>query len=111
MWVLSRRLLNDDVADAYLRVILPVALRAFVLLLPLEFEDENLVAAVVRRNGGVHLCVAYASAGQQIAAFFEESDHFAKGNLSAYFSGQLRNADHIAWSDAKLLPAGFDNCM
>jgi hypothetical protein len=50
--------LRNDVADPDLRIILPVALRALVLLLALELEHQNLVAAILGGDGRIDARIA-----------------------------------------------------
>ena len=106
---------SNDVADANLRIILPVTLRALVLLLALELEHENLVRPVLCGNGRVHTYIARAFAEQQIArrvaCVLEQRDNFTERNFRSDFGGQFGNPNHIARCDAKLFSAGFDNCM
>src|SRR5882762_3363546 len=52
--LLKRCCLSDDVADPNLRIILPMALGALVLLFALELKNQTLAAAVLIGNGGVH---------------------------------------------------------
>src|SRR5947199_283210 len=107
--------LSNDVADANLRITLAVALGALVLLLTLELEDENLVGAVLGGDGGIDARVAGGFAQQQIARRLagipRERDHFTERHFRSDVGGHLGHANHIAGSDAKLLSAGFDNCM
>src|SRR5579884_3160094 len=109
--ILIRVPLCNDVANPNLRVILAMALGALVLLLALEFEHQNLIAAIVRGDSGVHTGFAELLAKGQLAAILEKSQYSAECDLGAWFTGQFRNAHHIARSDAELLPASFDNCM
>src|ERR1700722_12690854 len=106
-----RKRLSHNVADADLRIILPVALRALVLLFALELEHQNLVAAVLRGNRRVDAHRPGAFAQQQIAGILEQRHYFAERHLRSHFSRQFGYPDYVARSDAKLLSPGFDNCM
>src|ERR1700744_355330 len=92
--------LRNEVADTNLRVMLPVALRALVLLLALEFEHQNFFAAILRGNCRVDASVTRLVAGQQLAAVLKQSDHSAERDFRSDFGGQFWNTDHVARSDA-----------
>src|ERR1700748_3566333 len=95
--------LRNEVADTNLRIMLPVALRALVLLLALELEHQNFFAAILRGNRRVDASLARFVTGQQLAAVLKQSDHLAERDFRSNFGGQFGNADHVARSDAKLL--------
>src|SRR5215469_4629828 len=110
---LRLRSLCNDIADADLRIILPVALGALVLLLALELKDEDLVGLVVGGNRGVHAGVRSAIAREQFAGFavFKNRQNFAESDLGSGVAAQFWNAHHVARRDAELLSARFDNCV
>src|SRR5450432_1257154 len=95
--------LRHNVADLHLRVGLAMPDGLLVLLLTLEFEDDDFVAAAVANNGGLHI-----AAGNQVAAFAEGSLS-GQFDFRADFTGQFFHAENVARSHPVLFPASLDN--
>src|ERR1035441_10508006 len=88
--------LAHDVADAHFGVVLPVPLGPLVLLLSLELENQNFLGAVVIFHRRVNLDVACVFAGHHFVAVVEVRQNTAELDFRAHFSGQFRNANHVA---------------
>jgi hypothetical protein len=81
-----------------------------VLFLALELENENLLRAVVRRDGGDHLGVCQLRFGKRFAVF-EHREHIGKLQRRAYIERQLFDADHVAGGHPVLFPACLNDCV
>src|SRR4051812_4033253 len=84
--------LYNDVANPDLRVVLPVALCALVLLFALEFKYQNLVASIVSGDCGIHARVGQLAAGCEISAVVEHCKDSAEGDLGPRLASQFGNA-------------------
>src|SRR5947209_3369499 len=103
--------LAHDVADAHFGVVLPVPLGPLVLLLSLEFENQNLLRTVVIFHRGIDLDVAGVVTGEHLIAIVEEREHSAQLDLRSNLGGEFRNPDHIPGSNAELLSACLNDCV
>src|SRR5579885_1779354 len=101
---------GDDVADANLRIILPVPLGTLVLLFALEFENQNFVRAVVTGNRGVYASIARAFARKKLARVLKHGENFAERDFASGIALQFGDANYVARRDAELLSAGFNDC-
>src|SRR5215469_11459182 len=76
-----------------------------VLLLTLELEDQNLIAATVARDGSF-----YRRHIHQFPSVVERRFDWQL-DLRAHIAVQFLHAERIAGSDAVLLSACFNNCV
>ncbi|SPF56467.1 hypothetical protein SBA4_870015 [Candidatus Sulfopaludibacter sp. SbA4] len=74
-----------------------------VLFLPLEFEDDYLVAPTVAEDGGLH-----GAAGHQLASILE-GDLGGQLDFGADIAGQFFHAENVARSHPVLFSAGFND--
>src|ERR1041385_5436746 len=98
--------LHQNLADPDFRKVLAVALRALVLLLTLELEDQPLLAAPVGDDGAFD----FTGVGprQQIAAILKYGQR-GKFHLRADIAGQFPDANRLSGGHPVLFSAGFDN--
>src|SRR5262249_58523701 len=99
----AMRRLTLDVADLDLREGLAVSDGFLVLLLPLELEDDNLVAASLAEDGGLH-----RAGGDELAAVVEGGLD-GKLDFGADVAGHFLDADDVARGNPVLLSAGLNN--
>ncbi|HXA51056.1 MAG TPA: hypothetical protein VNV86_12155, partial [Candidatus Acidoferrum sp.] len=74
-----------------------------VLLLALEFENDDFRRTVPANDGGLH-----TAAGHEFAAVFERG-FGGKFHFTADLAGQLFDAEHITGRNPVLLSACFNN--
>src|SRR3954466_15983560 len=98
------RHLKGNVADLHLRVGLAMSDGFLVLLLPLEFEDDDLVAPAVAQDGGLHR----PGARDQLSAI-SKSRFDGQLYSRADVARQLFHAEHFPGSYPVLFPAGLNN--
>src|SRR5689334_4394598 len=99
------RHLSLDIADLDLSEGLAVSDGLLILLLPLEFEDDDLVAATLAEDRGLQ-----RSGVHQLAAIVERGLD-GDLDLGADVARHFFDADHVAGSDPVLFSAGLDNCV
>src|SRR5579884_1864936 len=102
---------GNDVANANLRIILPMPLGTLVLLLALELEDQDFVCPVVTGNGGIHASIARAVAGKKLAAILEDGQNFTERDFASGIASQFGDANDVARRHTELLSAGLNDCM
>src|SRR5579884_1907176 len=100
--------LCQNLAHPHRRVVLAVADGALVLFLPLELEDEDLVAPAVLDDGALYLRRSEAVARNQLIRIANYGQHRAEFHLGADIAGQSVYPDHVARRDTKLLSTCFD---
>jgi hypothetical protein len=98
-----RPYLNRDIADLHFGEALAMTDGFLVLLLALEFENDDFACAIPTNDGGLH-----AAAGNELAAVFE-GGLSGKFHFAADIAGQLFDAEHIAGRNPVLLSACFNN--
>src|SRR6185295_1020806 len=84
--------------------ILAMAARAPVLLLPFLLEDQNLVGAIVLKNGGFHRDIWQRSTGLNLAAIFHHQ-HIAELNLRTNLAREALQPQGLTWRDPVLFAA------
>src|ERR1017187_7177416 len=93
--------------DAHLGKILPVSLQLLVLLLPLQVEDQDLVAAAFAEYFGSNLGAGRLGHGSGVAG---DCEHIAElDRLGLGVGNHTLNFDYVAWSDSILLTTGANN--
>src|SRR5581483_5241031 len=99
---------NDDVADLDFRERLAVPDSPLVLLLALELEDQNFLAAPAIDDGPFHGRFTQVRTGHHLAFILDDRAQ-AQGYFRAGLARQFFHADHIPRGHPVLFPAGFDN--
>src|SRR2546423_6963772 len=104
--------MNQSTNRFYLhrRVILPVAVRALVLLAALLFEDDDLVAATVVNDCRLN-ARALDSGRADLHAVVAADDEGFEFDCLARLLVERRHANGCALFDAKLFAAGTDDCV
>src|SRR5687768_2501407 len=100
----------EDVVDADLGVVLPMALRFLVVLAPAQLEDLHLVAAAVAHHGALDLGAGnQRRADAYVVAVADEQD-FREGHGGADLGLERLDAQLRAGLDPVLLAPGLDDC-
>src|SRR5580765_4663502 len=105
------RFLCDDLADFDFGVVLPVPFGALVLLLALELEYDDFLAAARRGDGCANPGATSFAARQYGAVIRKHGQHARKLNIGADIAGEFGDAQHIARFDTILFSAGLNNGM
>src|ERR1035437_4849448 len=95
-----------DGLDAHLGKVLPVTLQLLVLFLPLEVEDQNLIAPALAQHFGDHLGGGRFGHGSR---FIADGQHIAELDGLILVGNHALNLHHVAWRDAILLTTGTNH--
>src|SRR5216683_8323217 len=94
---------GQDLVDFDLNEVLPVALHLLVLLLALELEDQDLLAAAFANDGGEYLCAGQV--GLKLALFAADGEDVGELDCAVLVGSGL-NLQLLAWRDQVLFAAG-----
>src|SRR6185503_15675211 len=83
-----------------------MSLQLLVLLLPLEVEDQDFIAAALTHDRADDLCGRRAAEGAGIAG---KRQHIAEFQSAVFVGNGLFNFDHVAGGDAILFTTGADD--
>src|SRR5207248_2875276 len=102
--------LYENVVHGHLGVILPVTNGALVLLLALEFENQNLIAAAMSGNRRFHASLRQALSRNQFVRILNHREDAAQLNFRPDLARKRIYIDPVAWRDPELLSASFNDC-
>src|SRR5689334_576971 len=101
----------NDVVDADLGVVLPMALRFLVMLAAAHLEDLDLVAAAVPEDSGLDERAGDERCAQLDAVTVADEEHLVERDGRAHIRRERLDTKLGAGLDAILLAAGFDHCI
>ena len=99
---------DEDLVDSDLNEVLAVSLHLLVLLLALELEDEDLIAAAFADDGGQNL--GSVEIGLEFALFGADGEDVGELEFAVFVGGGF-DLQLLAWGDEVLFAAGADNCI
>src|SRR5690606_29789824 len=102
---------DADLADPHLGELLAVPLLAPVVLPPLPFEDDDLLALPVGHDLARHRRTLYRGCPDLHLAVGTRQEHLVEGHGVAHLGGEGGDPDRLAGLHAKLLVATANDCV